>query len=279
MNLIDPPHPRAALSAPPVPFTRRPLLATVFALKLGALLLWALGLPLAPALALFLGPGLLLLYHLLAPRAQGLVRVRSRFAPSSPEAREVWLTLDDGPDPEDTPRILNLLDAHGAHATFFLIGQRAARHPELVAEILRRGHEIGHHTHSHPTASFWCAGPDSVRRELDAALHTYAAITPEARPTRFRPPVGIKNLFLAPMLAARGLDCVGWTIRSGDTLAHSPEAVAARVARHLRPGAIILLHEGPPLRDSVRVAALAAVLDLLRERGYHAIIPAADHLR
>src|SRR5580704_4313056 len=90
----------------------------------------------------FFSADLYLLYCLLAPSSQRLLPVRTRFAT---ERREVLLTIDDGPDPEDTPRILALLDRFGARAAFFLIGEKAARHPELVAEILRRGHEVGHH--------------------------------------------------------------------------------------------------------------------------------------
>lgn len=267
LNLIALPTPRHG------PFTRLPLVAAVLVLKLCAVLLWSSGLGIAPSLALFVGAGFLFLYHLLVPAAGGLVPVRTGFTPSAPAAREVWLTIDDGPDPDDTPRILDLLDRHEARATFFLIGERAARHPALVAEIARRGHEIAHHTHTHPATRFWCAGPARVGRELDAALAAYAAAVPGLRPARFRPPVGIKNAFLAPALAARGLDCIGWTLRSHDTMARSPDQVATRVARRLRPGAIILLHEGPPLRAAVRVAAITAVLELLRARDYRAVMP------
>ena len=71
----------------------------------------------------------------------------------------VWLTLDDGPDPLNTPAILDLLDAYGVKATFFVIGEKAEQHPDLIREIARRGHQIGNHTWSHPQASFWCHGP------------------------------------------------------------------------------------------------------------------------
>lgn len=274
LNFIAIPPPAGA------PSLRRPLFVAVAFIKGSAVLLWTCGLPLGFCLALFFSGGALVLYHLFTPRAGELVRVRTRFTPSTPDAREVWLTLDDGPDPDDTPRILDLLDEHQARATFFLIGERAARHPALVAEITRRGHEIGHHTHTHPVGTFWCASPARVRRELDRALAAFASALPAGTPPprRFRAPVGFKNLWLAPALAARGLDCVGWTIRSGDTLARDPAAVAAHVARRLHPGAIILLHEGPPLRPAVRVAALAQVLALLRVRGYRAVIPAPAQL-
>lgn len=263
---------------PGAPSLRRPLFISVATIKLSAVLLWSIGLPLGLCLALFISAGALVLHQIFVAGAGELVRVRTRFTPSAPDAREVWLTLDDGPDPDDTPRLLDLLDQHHARATFFLIGERAARHPALVAEIARRGHEVAHHTHTHPCAAFWCATPARIHRELDAALAAFAAAgTPP--PRRFRAPVGIKNLFLAPALATRGLDCIGWSIRGADTFAKTPDTVAARVARRLRPGAIILLHEGPPVRPEVRVAAIASVLDLLHARGYRAVIPPAAALR
>ncbi len=98
-------------------------------------------------------------------------------------------------------------------------------------------------------------------------------------PTRFRSPVGFKNLALAPELAARGLTCIAWTIRSGDTLARGPDAVAARIARKLKPGSIILMHEGPPVRPVVRVTAIETVLKLLSACGYRAVIPPPESLR
>src|SRR4051812_42681693 len=83
----------------------------------------------AAAAACWFGPDAWLAYHLFAHQSQGLVRTHRRFAT---ERREVWLTIDDGPDPEDTPRILQLLADHGARATFFVIGEKAARHPALI---------------------------------------------------------------------------------------------------------------------------------------------------
>ena len=79
------------------------------------------------AVALFIGPDLYLLYHILVPSGQGLGRVYTHF---STDRNEVWLTIDDGPDEADTPRILDLLDRHGARATFFVIGRKAALHPD-----------------------------------------------------------------------------------------------------------------------------------------------------
>ena len=252
------------------------LLFLVIAGKILVLVAWALGLTsTAVTIGLFFALGTLGLHHLFMPGAQGLGPVTTRFATPRPE---VWLTIDDGPDPEDTPRILDLLDRHRAHATFFLVGERAAQHPELVSEIARRGHEIGNHTHTHPSASFWCALPARVARELDQAADALRPAT-GAPPTRFRPPVGIKNFFLFPALVRRGLTCVGWSVRSGDTLRHRPEQVVEPVLRQVEPGAILLFHEGERLAPAVRVHALEGVLAGLDARGFRCVVPDAGQLR
>lgn len=225
------------------------------------------------ALALWFGPDLLLAYHVFVPRAQGLVRVHRRF--TTPR-REVWLTIDDGPDPEDTPRILDLLAAHAAHATFFVIGEKAARHPGLICAIAAAGHEVAHHTQTHPAASFWLASPARVRRELDAGLKTlrFVGVTP----TRFRPPAGIKNLWLAPALRARELDCIGWSARGLERRPGDAETVATRVLRHVTRGAILLLHEGPRVPAPIRVEAIRRVLERLDELGYQCVVPGPEQL-
>lgn len=223
---------------------------------------------------LFFGLDAPILYHLLVPSAQGLGRVFTRF---ETDRREVWLTIDDGPDAEDTPRILDLLDRHEARATFFVIGERAARHPELVAEILRRGHEIGHHTHTHPVGTFWCATRARLHAELDRAT---AALAPAgARPRWFRAPAGIKHLQLDQALKARGLQCVGWTVRSGDCLGRRPEKVAAHVMRRLGPGMIVLVHEGDSVRPVMRVRAIALLLEACSARDFRCVLPTPAQLR
>ncbi len=227
----------------------------------------------AVALALWFGPDLLLAYHVFAPRAQGLVRMHRRFV--TPR-REVWLTIDDGPDPQDTPRLLELLATHGARATFFVIGENATAHPGLIRAIASAGHEVAHHTHTHPVATFWCASPGRVARELDAGLAALrdAGVTP----TRFRPPVGIKNLCLASALRARGLTGVGWSARGLEHWLGDARAVAHRALRGLAPGAILLLHEGPRVPAPIRVHAIHRVLEHLREQGYQCVVPRPEQL-
>ena len=226
------------------------------------------------AAACFFLPDIPILYHIFVPAAQGLFPVFTHFEAGRPE---IWLTIDDGPDENDTPRILDLLDRHHARATFFLVGARALRYPRLVAEILRRGHEVGHHTQTHPTAMFWCASAGRVRAELDDALRALGAAG--AAPRWFRPPVGIKNVFLGGALRRRGLKCVGWSVRSLDSMSRDPERVAERVMKAVRPGSIVLMHEGPSLHEPVRVRAIELVLERLASRGIACVIPEGGRLR
>ncbi len=225
------------------------------------------------ALGLWFLPDALLAYHLFVPRAQGLVRLHRRFTTGR---REVWLTIDDGPDPEDTPQILELLAEHRAHATFFVIGDIAASHPGLIRAIAAAGHEVAHHTQTHPLAWFWCASPARVGRELDLALETLRLAG--VRPTRFRPPAGIKNLWLAAALRARGLTGIGWSARGLERWSSEAEMVASRVLRHLAPGAILLLHEGPRIPAAIRVHAIRRVLERLRDQGYRCVVPGPEQL-
>lgn len=230
----------------------------------------------APWLSLGCGvvPDLLVLGNVFVPGAGGVCRVFTRF--TTPR-REIWLTIDDGPDEHDTPQILALLERHGARATFFVIGERAERHPALLAEILRRGHAIGHHTHTHPAGSLWCASPQRLRRELDRA--SAVLVRGGAGLQWFRAPAGIKHVLLGPELAQRGLDCVGWSIRSGDTFARTPEAVATAVMRRVHPGAIVLVHEGQGVPACVRVRAIALLLEQLAAEKFSCVLPAPAQLR
>lgn len=227
----------------------------------------------AAALALWFTPDALVLYHVFVLRAQGLVRMHRRFVTSR---GEVWLTIDDGPDPEDTPRILELLAEYDARATFFVIGEKVVAHPGLVRTIVAAGHEVAHHTHTHPLGSFWCASRQRLRREMEQGLAALAA--EGVRPTRFRPPAGLKNLWLGSALATRGLTGVAWSARGLERAGGDVNAVVRRVTRDLAPGAILLLHEGPGVPVAIRVHAIAGVLERLRQLGYRCVVPTAGEL-
>ena len=126
-----------------------------------------------------------------------------------------------------TPAVLDLLDAHGAHATFFCIAERARAHPALCREIVRRGHSVQNHSdrHSH---RFSLLGPRAMAREIAAAQAALADITGEA-PRFFRAPAGLRNPFLAPVLQRLDLQLVSWTRRGFDTVRRDPAAMLARL--------------------------------------------------
>jgi len=184
----------------------------------------------------------------------------------------VWLTIDDGPS-DDTPAMLDLLDAHAAKATFFLVGERAAQRPALVREILRRGHDLGNHSHSHPQAWFWALGPKAMAREIGQAQDTLGAIAGQA-PRWYRSVVGMTNPFVAAPLHAHGLRRVAWSARGFDGVDCEPGQTVARIERDLRPGAIVLLHEGAAHGHNPEI--LRGVLAALEARGLRAELPEAS---
>lgn len=217
---------------------------------------WVAGGIVANHAALALG-GFLPRSRLLGPNLVRLPQTAARRA-------EVALTFDDGPDPEVTPQVLDQLDAAGAKATFFLIGERAARHPALAREIVRRGHAAENHSHRHSTAFGWY-GVARARREIAAAQDAIADATGVA-PVFFRAPFGIRNPLLDPALAHSGLRYASWTRRGFDTVARDPRRVLDRLTRGLAAGDILLLHDGISVRTRTDGAQALAVLPALTAR-------------
>ena len=210
---------------------------------------------------------LLLLLCTLVPSMQQFGPVITKY---SSDARTVWLTIDDGPDPETTPAVLALLDKYDARATFFLIGTQAAKYPDLIQMILKAGHSIGNHTQTHPKFSFWRLGPEALAREVDGFESTLFSLGLPA-PIWMRAPAGMKNPFLHPLLAARGLRLVGWSARAFDTRVDDTAKIVNRIKRSVRPGAIILFHETQ--RPEVCLGALEKLLQELTAEHFKLIIP------
>lgn len=183
--------------------------------------------------------------------------------PAAAARGEIALTIDDGPDPDVTPQVLDLLERHACRATFFCIGTRAERHPELCREIVRRGHAVENHSlrHAH---HFSLLGPRGLLREVQAAQETLARVAGE-RPLFFRAPAGLRNFFLEPVLARLGLRMASWTTRGFDTRIADAEQVTARLLRGLRPGAILLLHDGHAARTVGGVPVILEVLPAVLE--------------
>jgi peptidoglycan/xylan/chitin deacetylase (PgdA/CDA1 family) len=190
--------------------------------------------------------------------------------------REVALTFDDGPDPEQTPRVLDILAAHGAKATFFMIGERAARAAALVRRIAGAGHDLGNHTWSH--RSLWLTGPrETVRQVRDG--HDAIAQAAGAPPRFFRPPWGLTNLALFPELRALGTPCVFWTAQTEGRRPALPALQVERARRRVQPGTIFDLHDadGVPGAGERVVRALPAMLAMLAAKGY-SLAPLRDLL-
>jgi peptidoglycan/xylan/chitin deacetylase (PgdA/CDA1 family) len=176
---------------------------------------------------------------------------------------EVAITIDDGPDPEVTPRVLDILDRYAAKATFFCIGELAERHPDLCREIIRRGHVIGNHSQHH-NVLFSLFGPQRIYREILHAQGVLTSITGYT-PRFFRPSAGLRNIFLDPALARLGLQLVTWCKRGFDTRENDPDKVLRRLLRDLKGGDILLLHDGNAAKTAGGTPVILDVLPRLLE--------------
>ncbi len=197
----------------------------------------------------------------------------SRLGAAAVRRGEVALTFDDGPDPQVTPAVLERLAAWGVTASFFAIGRRAERHPDLVAELVRRGHRVENHSWSHSHAFAFFVSP-VLRREIARAQDTLLRLAGRL-PRYFRAPAGFRSVLLERELAAAGLHLVSWTRRGFDTVSRDPRRVAGRLVRGLAAGDVLLLHDGSAARDRagvpVVVEALPRLLDQLAARGLRAV--------
>lgn len=205
---------------------------------------------------------LIMLYLLFHPRNQWLVTNRSRVEGE----RSVALTFDDGPDPVDTPKLLDLLREKNVKATFFVVGNRADQHPEVVRRAWAEGHLIANHTWSHRNL-FCFLTPSRLRAEIERGTESVRRIC-GFRPRLFRSPVGLRHPLLRPYLKAAGLEYVSWTIRTRDTLARNSGVLAQRILKQAASGDIILLHDRLPGGTQVMREALPQVIDELRQRGF-----------
>jgi peptidoglycan/xylan/chitin deacetylase (PgdA/CDA1 family) len=236
--------------------------------------------------ALFLLPGywlttlaMVLLCHLLLcaagllPRCTLLGDNWNRLPERARVRREIAITIDDGPDPEVTPQVLDLLDRFGVSATFFCIATRAQEHADLCREMVRRGHALENHSYRH-LLYFSCLPPAAMAREIELGAEVLQQITGQ-RPRFFRPPAGLRNFFLHPLLLSRGLRLASWTQRGYDTRESRPEKVLARLERSLYPGAILLLHDGNAARTAagqpVILQVLPSLLEHCRQAGLQAV--------
>jgi peptidoglycan/xylan/chitin deacetylase (PgdA/CDA1 family) len=180
----------------------------------------------------------------------------------------IAITIDDGPDPEVTPRVLDVLAAFEARASFFCIGERVRRHPDIAQEIVRRGHSLENHSLRH-RHSFSLLGPRRMAAEIAQAQECIAQVTGET-PRFFRAPAGLRNPFLEPILKRLKLQLVSWTRRGFDTVNADADDVYRRLCRSLADGDILLLHDGHAARagagSPVILEVLPRLLETLRRR-------------
>ena len=189
-------------------------------------------------------------------------------------AREVWLTIDDGPAGEDSIRLGRALAERGVRATFFVIGEKLARHPGVAAHWRADGHTLANHTRTHPAPLFPWLSRARLQAEIDGCAAVLRAVG-AGEGSWFRAPVGLKPPGLHPALAARGLRLIAWNVRGCDGLGAAPDAVVRRVQKAAKPGSIILLHEG----RARSVETILRAVDALREDGFHFTIPTESALR
>ena len=213
--------------------------------------------------------GIVVLDHLLItaaglwPRSDWLGPNWTRLPAQSAARGDIAITIDDGPDPEVTPQVLELLAAFEARASFFCVGERVSRYPDLAREIVRRGHSVENHSERH-RHYFSLLGPAGMAAEIAQAQESIVQATGQS-PRFFRAPAGLRNPFLEPVLERLQLQLASWTRRGFDTVNADPEDVYRRLSRGLAGGDILLLHDGHAARVRGGTPVILEVLPRLLE--------------
>jgi peptidoglycan/xylan/chitin deacetylase (PgdA/CDA1 family) len=163
--------------------------------------------------------------------------------------KAVAITFDDGPDPLTAPLLLKLLSTKQVQATFFITGEKAAAHPELVKEIVRQGHFVGNHSYHHSYRMFFKSCP-SIVEDIEATQQVLRDLG--IRPLVFRPPGGITSPRLGPALSKTGMYLVNFSCRPLDGGNRRIKNLAAKILKRVGPDDIILLHDSmPPNRERI----------------------------
>jgi peptidoglycan/xylan/chitin deacetylase (PgdA/CDA1 family) len=186
------------------------------------------------------------------------------------EGKRISLTFDDGPSEQFTGQILDILREHHVPATFFVCGRNVEDHPDLLRRISSEGHEIGNHTYSHPYLYF--RSRQRIAAEIDRAQVAIEKVI-GFRPRFFRPPYGARWFGLVPTLLERGMHLILWSA-AGYDWKEDVQGIAKAILRELKPGTIILLHDGRETRSAVEidrsrtVLALPGIIAGARQQGY-----------
>jgi peptidoglycan/xylan/chitin deacetylase (PgdA/CDA1 family) len=194
------------------------------------------------------------------------------FGPSverGPRTKRIYLTFDDGPNERATPRVLDVLATERVPAAFFMVGDHVRRYPTIARCVVTEGHLVGNHTQNHIKLPF--SGPQRIRDQLQVAQAAIVRAT-GISPSAFRAPHGFRSPFLGSIAREMGFTVFGWTFGVFDTARPGAAEIRRRVARRLRPGAIVLLHDGDgydPEGDRMQTAdALPGIIQDARDAGY-----------
>lgn len=192
------------------------------------------------------------------------------------DTRSVHLTFDDGPNPYCTPDILDVLAEYRAPATFCVLGTYAANEPSLIRRMIAEGHEVANHTMTHPDLS--SCEPDEVQYQILAASRAIRCACPQAAVRRVRAPYGIWTEEVLALSAKAQLAALYWSVDPRDWSCPGVDAIVDAVLASVRPGAIVLLHDGCPPDElgrgihaglrSQTLKALSQLIPALRERGF-----------
>ena len=166
------------------------------------------------------------------------LRAKNHFSESS---NNIYLTFDDGPNEEFTPKVLELLKAHNAKATFFCIGENIQKHPKVFQQIIDEGHSIGNHSFSHKP-SFGFLSTKAVTKDIEKT-QTLMKEGFGLETKLFRPPFGITNPNITKAVETLNLETIGWSVRSFDTFFKNPEMIVKMIKPQIKSGSVVLLHD------------------------------------
>lgn len=178
----------------------------------------------------------------------------------------VALTYDDGPYPVYTEQIIQVLDKYQVKATFFMIGKQVQRYPEIAKMVMDRGHVIANHTYDHPHNLEACS-PSQIKTELEDSERILTQLTGH-RTLFFRPPCGFINSTVSLIAQEEGYRTILWTVSADHHDAPTPALMAERVLRLIKPGGIILMHDGKMQPRWKDVLATSIIIRTLLEKGY-----------
>ena len=193
------------------------------------------------------------------------VYLRSLCRGDGPE-RAVCLTFDDGPDPQRTPKLLDLLKCHGLQATFFLIGEKAQAHPELVQRMVEEGHTVGNHTYHHYDMSK-ISDPAVFQKEMDDVRTLFQETTGTEMAMYYRPPQGKYSETNLQMAKDLGYATFFWSLAYVDwnvDAQPSHEEAFSKLTSRIHPGAVVLLHNTSKTNGEI----LDELLTKWEEMGY-----------